>query len=307
MLTPVFLAAPSTVGAPPVAPAAFPGLKGVRWEAWDGVTWDLLDPAAGTFLAGEVRGLTMPTGTRYTTSSPAVAGTSDLGEHVDEREAFWPLFVWHDGGSQAWIERDRAFWRGLRRGKFGSWVVVHPDGTERRLRCRFVDDGGHSYPVDPTRKGWALYGVTLVAPMPYWQGTPVVRSFKAADPVEFFQADGLHISPGSHIDSASIPNDGDVEGWLVWTITGPTTSVSVGVGGDLVEVPFPLAAGESLTIDTHPTAQTAIDHTGADRTDELGAVDFAPVEPGERVDLDITVVGTGYVTATLTPLYERAW
>lgn len=308
MLTPVFLAAPTLTGTPPVVPAYWPGLKGIRWEAWDGIAWDLLHPEAGTFLIEGVRGLTMPPATRHTTTSPAVAGTDDSDDdHVGERDVFLPLFVYSDGGSQAWVERDRKLWRGFRRRKYGWLVVVHPDGTERRLRCKFVDDGGHSYPVDPTRKGWALYGITLVAPQPYWQGAPVVRSWKPVDPVEFFQADGLHISPASRIDTATIDNPGDVEAWLVWTIHGPTTTVAVGVDGRVVEVPFALAEGESLTIDTHPTAQTAIDGTGADRSDELGAVDFAAVEPDDRVALDITLVGTGFVSAALTPLYERAW
>lgn len=309
MLTPVFLAAPTlTGGLPDVAPASWPGLREVRWEAWDGTAWDLLDPQAGTFLVEGVRGLTMPPATRHTTESPAVAGTDDSDDdHVGEREVFLPLFVYSDAGSQAWVERDRAFWRGLRRRKYGWLVVVHPDGTERRLRCKFVDDGSHAFPVDPTRRGWALYGITLVAPQPYWQGAPVVRSWKAGEPVEFFQADGLHIAPASRIDTATIDNDGDVEAWPVWTIHGPTSSVTVGVDARVVEVPFTLAEGESLVIDTHPTVQTAADHAGADRTGELGAVDFAAVEPGDRVALDITLVGTGYVSASLTPLYERAW
>lgn len=330
----IFLAGPAPAPPSSVPVADFPGLEGIRWEAWDGSTWDLLTPSSGAFLVPGVRGLTTPPATRHTSESPAVAGTRDLGDHVGEREVFWPVYLYSDEGSQAWIERDRAFWRGLRRGRFGWWVVTHPDGTERRLRCRFLNDGGHTYAVDPTRRGWALYGITLVAPQPYWEGAPIVRSWDNGDPVEFFQEDGLHIAPGSRMGNARIPNPGDVEAWLRYTVHGPSTSASVGVDGDLVEVPFVVDASKWVVIDTHPTRQTAIeidaapprpegeppmtaadieqwitDHLplGVDRTGELGATDFAPVAADTTADLDLNLVGAGMVTASLIPLYERAW
>jgi hypothetical protein len=161
--------------------------------------------------------------------------------------------------------------------------------------------------------GWASYGITLVAEQPFWEGPAVTRAWQASEPVPFIgggpsnPTGGLYISSGSTLGSASMPNPGDEPAWPVWLIHGPTVSVSVGVGGRVIEVPFPLAEGEQLLIDTAPTAQTAIDSDGVERTAELGQVEFAPVPPGESVDLSLTMVGQGVVEAAITPLWHRAW
>jgi hypothetical protein len=310
MPAPVFLAAPSSASPAPVPAFSFPGISGMRWEAWDGSVWDLLS-RDGVFLSEGVRGLSMPPVTRHTSTAPGLPGSRNRGHRIEEREVFWPVFLHSDVSSQAWIEYDRAFWRTLHPEREGAWVVVHPDGTERRLRLSFVDDGGHSFAADPSRRGWELYGVTLVACRPFWEGAPVVRAWKAAAPVPFFDSLGspvFRISSGSTVATAEIRNDGDVEAWPVWTITGPTTEpTSVGVAGRKIEVPFLLADGQTLTIDTRPDRQTAIDGTGADRTPDLGAAEFAPVPDGGVASLAISLAGAGSVAASLTPLYFRAW
>jgi hypothetical protein len=303
----IFLAAPSATPEPPAPVISRTGLAGMRWEAWDGTTWDLLDPS-GAFLKEGVRGLAMPPITRQTSDSPR--GTRHRGHYVGERSVFWPLFLYADGTSQAWVDFDRQWWRGMRPNRLGRWVVTQPDGTERSIQLRYDGGGDQAFEADPSRQGWALYGVDLVAEQPMWQGTPIVRSWKNQDPVPFFGADGkLHIASGSTTGSARVSNDGDVEAWPVWTITGPTNGVtSVGVDGHLVEVPFELADGEVLRIDTDPEVQTAVMEDGTDRTDDLGAVDFAPIpDTDQPVRLDISLVGAGSVAASVTPLYYRAW
>lgn len=116
-----------------------------------------------------------------------------------------------------------------------------------------------------------------------------------------------YIGSGQSIANATMSNPGDVAAWPVWTVNGPFTSAEVGVDGRKVVVPFAMLAGESLTIDTAPSAQTAIDHTGAERTASLGAADFAPIEPGESVALSLSLVGAGSISASLQPLHFRAW
>lgn len=305
----VFLA---PAGPPPVAsaqvaaPSPWYGL-GHRWLGWDDSVWDLSDWRSGAFLTGGgVRGLTMPEFARHTSRSASIPGARYRGHVEGEREAFWPLYLYADDGSQAWVERDRAFWRTLQPGRTGQWEVRHPDGGSRRLRLRLVDDGQHAWVRDPVKFGWALYGITLVAEQPFWEGDPVVRSWAGAgEPGNF----PWTIARGNTLASASMPNPGDVDAWPVWTVHGPVTSVTVGVGGRLITAPIELAEGEWLRIDPRPgpRGKSAYDSSGARRTPELTVREFEPVPPGESVPLSLAMTGTGRVEASLTPLWYRAW
>lgn len=306
-----FLAAASAPRAPLPTVSAWGRLK-VTWTGWDGTVWDLSHPfgESGVFLTkGGTRGLHMPPVQRYSDSSPGAQGSHWRGFRAEERDVFWPLYLYSEVGSEHWVAVDRAFWATMRPDKTGVWSVTTPGGGTRTLRCRWVG-GDDSSTHDPTHYGWAVYGVNLVAEQPYWEGKPDRRTWKTANGVDFFNAAAappFRISPGSTLASARMRNPGDVEAYPVWTVTGPTTSVEVGVGGRIIEVPIELGEGETLTIDTRPTEQYAWDQSGADRTSDLGAVDFAPIEPGASVELSLDMVGTGSVSAEITPLYYRAW
>lgn len=291
-------------------PVAAPGGLTMSWTGWDGSVWDLADSSvSGVVMGPGVRGLGAPPSQRFSTSSPAVAGSRFRGSRVLEREVFWPLSVLADTGL-GWVDRDSAFWRTLRVDAPGSWAVTSPGGTTRTLRCRLADVD-EEFVVDPTRHGWASYGVHLVADDdPFWSGAPLVRSFSPGSPVDFFDPAGsppFHISAGNLLATATLDNPGDVDAFPIWRVDGPTTSVTVGVDGRNIVIPITVAGGASLTVDTRPQAQTAIRSDGTDVTASLGAVDFAAVPPGAVVPLSLSMVGTGTVTATLQPRYFRAW
>lgn len=293
-----------------VAASAPAGGLSMSWTGWDGSVWDLSQPeVSGLFLGAQARGLGAPDADRFSTVSPALAGSRHRGSRILEREVFWPLHILGDPGS-AWVGRDGAFWRTMRPDAPGVWSVTGPDGSTRSLTCRWVSTED-SFLMDPTRVGWASYGVYLVADEdPYWSGAPVVRSFSPGEPVDFFDPAGsppFHISAGNLLASATVDNPGDVESHPIWRVDGPVTDVEVGVQGRVIEVPIEVAGGESLTIDTSPTAQTAIRSGGEDVTSQLGAVDFAPIPAGDVVPLSLSMVGTGTVTVTLPTRYLRAF
>lgn len=286
----------------------------MTWQSWDGTVWDLTDPAGGLFVTNEgLRGLSFPLVQRYTSSAPTVAGTTWRGFRTDERETFWPVYLFHDAGSEAWMEFDRAFWRSMHPAKTGLWTVYHPNGTTRAVELRFGDDGDHAFTHDPVKSGWEKYGVRCYAEQPYWMGPLVeTETFYAADPVEVFGGPGvLNLMAGSDMSTASITNPGDVESWPVWRITGPFTSLSVGVGDAVVELPGGLGAGESRIIHTRPDLMVMLDGSGADVTDELGgSTEFVPVPAGQDESLTIEMSGGASgasVQAGLQPLYFRAW
>lgn len=314
---------------PPAAPVnPWPGMR-MTWEGWDGSLWDLTDPeTSGVSLQAGVRGLLTPAFRRHTTSSPAVPGARNRGYSTDERSVFWPVKVFQDTGSQAWIDHDAAFWRTFHPERTGVWTVTQPSGKARSLRCRFVEaqDG---LDIDPSLMGWAVYGIGLVAEQPYWTGDVVTREFVPSDPVPFFPGPPFTISEGSLQRSAAIDNPGDEPAYLTWWLNGPTTG-TFGVGARVVDVPFEISEGRTLVLDGSPTARTALEiasppadlalteqltlvqerlRTGAtDRTRELGASSkWGPVPAGTAVPLSVDAVGAGTIRAFLTPQHHRAW
>lgn len=278
------------------------------WTGWDGSVWELTDPASPVRLKQGVRGLGMPPVQRYVSRGAQIAGSRWRGQVTDERHVFWPIAV-AVAGDVSWRDVDADFWATMDPDRQGVWTVEHDDGTSRLLRCRFESDGDHTFTSDPTTGAkHVVYGLTLVAEQPFWEGERVVREFTAAAPVSFF-APGVvfRLDSGSTVSTATVDNPGDVPAWPLYVQRGPMTSAAVGLDGRLVEVPFPLSSGESLTVNTDPQAQTAIDGNGADRTSELGTVEFAPVPAGSSVALTITIVGSGgTASAALTPLHRRA-
>lgn len=316
---------------PPTATAPVWSGLDMRWVA-KGTEWPLTNPETGIGLMPGIRGLGSPAGQRYATSSPAVAGSRFEGLNTLDREVFWPLTVWHDGGSVEWMKRDRAFWRTMDPTDTGLWVVTHPDGAERSLRVRFVSDGDKASTHDPMMKGWDTYGITLVAEQPFWVGEPVVNSFIGqVPPLPFFEPDGpqvVNIASSYSAANARMDNPGDVESYPRWYIDGETVAVTVGVNGVTVNVPFTVPAGQCLVIESDPDliGATLYDVTvgGAskkpsarivgvdlinpvDMSADLGEADFAAIPPGAQVPLSLEITGSGAVEVLLPTLYRRAW
>lgn len=289
------------------------GLAAMTWTGWDGTEWDLLGENGGVFLTRDgVRGLHMPRVDRYTNVSPALAGSRWRGSRTLEREVFWPLFIYSDSGSQGWVKYDRAFWRTMHPDKPGTWSVTSAFGETRTLQCRFADDGDMEMTSDPSQRGWDVYPISLIAEQPYWAGPAVTQSWVDGGVVPFFGADGtggppFNISSGNTLSTATMPNPGDVDAYPVWTITGPSTAVSVGVGDKVVEYNAVISPGNTITIDTRPDRLTVVDQDGIDRLSGLGEASFAPIPAGEAVSLSLAMTGTGSVSAALQPLYFRAF
>lgn len=307
------------------------------WIGHDGSEWEISDPDSGAFLVkAGVRGLGMPDHERFTTSSPAVHGDLHRGSRVLPREVFWPLYLFHDGGSAEFVGRDRAFWASMSRDRLGTWRVESPDSV-RELRCYFVD-ADDAFERDPTFFGWATYGVRLEAADPFWRSAWVTRTFSNAGggPVDFFNngaAPAFHISSSSQLATSDISNPGDEPSYLVYVLHGPFDSAEVGLGpldtpGPLTSYLEPVEAGQSVVIDTRPsTSSTA--RLIATPTAEPGSLEWeqqvftapgtsafggvgslalnSPLQPGEGRALRLTMVGEGSVTVAHRPPHLRAW
>lgn len=273
----------------------------------------------------------MPSGEHTAIESAGVDGALWRHWHTDPREVFWPLMVWEDTSSQAWLDYDAAFWKTMDPRYPGKWVVTQPNGTQRTLVCRFVSDGGGAGDFAPGAQVWAKYGITLQAEQPYWASPQVTKWFKPSTPVPFIPEGGgppFTISEGSSTASARVANKGDIDSSATWWITD-VTSIVVGAGTKTIVVPFAVDDDRLLVIDTNPDALSAIEidlyppditeegkeawvtahlPDGLDRTPELGAAtQFGAIPSGKFVDLTIAMVGTGSVRVAFTPLHWRAW
>ncbi|MFF2631954.1 hypothetical protein ACFVR6_03635 [Microbacterium sp. NPDC058021] len=304
MSFPVMLASPP-VGDAPVTPFEVEQLSLV-WEGPDGTRWDLRDQAGGIVMTGDgVEGLHNPIITKFSSKSRAVPGKRARGWRAESRDVFWPLFIWADGSNE-WSERVNEFLSSIHPDRAGTWRV-RARGIERTLRCTGVFTDSLPLRADPLQRGWALYPVALEAEQPYWAGEVVRRGpWAAPDPRAFFPGPPLTISSSSAFGSASIPNQGDVEAWGVWTLTGPLSDVVLGVGDKLIHLPFSLSAGQVLVIDTDPRRPTAT-LDGANWTRQLGLQEYAAVPPGQSVPLHLEATGAGQVTFDLVPLFFRAF
>lgn len=322
---------------PPATEAPSWGSMLMTWTGWDGTEWVVSDRSAGAVLLAGVRGMNVPPTTRYTGISPAVPGSSFKGISTGEREVFWPIKIFHGDGSKEWVLRDRAFWKTLDPERPGVWTVMDPFGAKRSLTMRFDNDGGQAFDILPSLVGWAHYGLTFVAEQPYWVGEPSVQSWKPPVSSPFFNTDGpalVNIDSGYTVDTAAMDNPGDVDSYPTWFLDGEISSASVGVGSLIVDVPFSIAAGKCVVINSDPKdlGCTMYDISAAemakepkyrkrpsdriigvdllnpvDRSADLGPADFGAIPPGQNVPLSITLNGTGIIEAYLPSLYRRSW
>lgn len=281
----------------------------VIWIGADGSVWDLGTGAGGAVLQRSgTEGLHDPVITEYSSTSRVVPGDRPRGWRTEPREVFWPVLVYSHESSAEWKGRYRAFFASIHPENPGRWRVGH-DGEFRELKLTGVYRAGHAFQHDPLILGWEKFPVTLKAHQPYWEGEPLeLGPWRQPETGPFFAPAGspdFFISSSTEIGRAHIANPGDVDAWLVWKAVGPLSDIEIGIGDAVASIPFNLAAGEVLIIDTDPRNQSGT-LNGVDVTKPLGLLPYGSIPPGSDVEVHVEAGGTGEISATLTPLYFRA-
>jgi hypothetical protein len=284
----------------------------ITWEGADGSVWNLTSPASAVRLGPGIRGLEAVNPERWVSDSPGLAGNRYRGHRVPAREVFLPVYVYGQGSTD-WLTVRNLWDHSLSEDSEGVLSVVCGDRT-RTLPCRWVKSE-QGWTRDPLAAGKSAIGEYFEAAGSYWQSEPITRSWYDANEQDFFVQPGegggvFFITRSNKLSTAKIDNPGDVPAWPVWTLAGPFATAQVGIGANIIEIPFALALGETLTIDTRPENQSAIDGTGASRELDLGTAIFAPIPADTNVTLAISATGMGEgfsIRASLTPLYKRAW
>ena len=301
-MTALVFAAPYTPPPPPVP--VWVGYN-MTWTGPSGARWRL-DGSQGVALVKEgLVGLHFPQYERFTSESPSTAGARHRGSRAKERAVEWNILTYADGASNEWLEIDRAFWDSLDVDEPGVWEVTDLRGRTLSLECRLNPTSDHSFDQDPSKGGWGLYQVQLVASRPFWTAPPVEKSWRKSDPVEFFDpaGNGVHISSGASLVNTSMTNPGDVAASILWTFEGPLDPTTVTVDGGAFTTPE-IPEGSTLVVDTDPEELTAF-LDGEDVSGEVDPFDPHPLPKGSNVPVSIETDGFGTVTARLTPLQRR--
>lgn len=153
------------------------------------------------------------------------------------------------------------------------FTVTQPDGTKRSLTLRA--DPGPLFTAQQSNNWNIRETLSFVAFDPIWYGpdaTALVLSgsnptdlvFPITFPIKF-GASGLFFT-------TSITYAGTWKTYPIITLTGPYTTATItnATTGISVFMTFPIAAGETRTLDLTPGAQSVVDGSGNDAFDELG-------------------------------------
>ena len=300
---------PIVFGAPlaaPVIPAPTLVPRKMTWTGFDGSVWDLSATDGPMVMAPGVKGLHMPPFNVFQSSTPLVPGVELTGYEIPARSVYWPINFYSESVDE-WQATYAGFFNSIHPVEPGVWRVGEDDDA-RELPLTGVFDGSLAFQNDPFVLGWALIGVELFAPRPLWRGQAKRVPFTLGTGTAFIGESGgppFHIEKATSFARAQIENVGDEPAYITWTLQGPLTDVTVGVGGALVDVPD-IADGDVLVIDTDPASQYAT-LNGADFNESLGFQVFAPVPGNSKSGLSIAAAGTGTVEAALVPLFWRAF
>lgn len=289
------------------------------WIAPDGEVWPLMAPDSGVVTMSDgVSGLGAAA-ISITTDDRARGGVRVRHVQAGERAITWPLYVYgadHMAFTTLWRRVASAFTSTSRLGP-GTLEIARPDGSARRVQAYYQSgfDGSGKQGYGITSDYCVL---TLMCEDPYWtSATPVRIHREYGVPVDY-QVPYPTLSSGQVLGATTITNDGDVEAWPDWVITGPSSGITatnttrgeaftldpnataVGHGN--------LAEGEQVTIRTDPPQVRGPD--GSNWTGALswpGAV-LWPMDPGQSaVDFNLAGAGPGSaVDLTYYPRYETA-
>ncbi len=295
----------------------------ITWQGTDGSVWDLRSGPVRTTTAG-IRGMSMPNVEYLTQETALLDGQRTYGYKLKPRDVFLPLrFRTLDvTGVQ------RAFWRSVEPGKFGTLTVddgagdLDGDRTEhqRHIRLKFKDDGGLVHILDPSILHNPI-GLTMTADDPWWYGPDHLVLFGDQGPESNFFGGGAGYGPPFIITSANtsgeevVSNPGDVEAWPVWLFAGESTGFDAEVNGYPVSGSILVEAGQLLTVDTDPLVQTAMLTGGGlpssaddgNRTDQLVDVEFERIPSGAGATIKVVSNGPGLTSMRLRPRYFRAF
>jgi hypothetical protein len=295
----------------------------VLWTGADGSDWDITDWRSTVQLVS-LDGLGLPSFNQQFALSGARDGRRYEGTTFNQATLTLTVSVGdldpvpgrrRRRNGDEWRELDRAWRKSVSPTQTGVLSIITGAGT-RRIRLRLDQPTVMPPGQDPGLLGEARYSHILTADeQPWWEGDPIPAEFsQGAAPQPFFGgSDGsvlLYISESNQLASATLANPGDREAYPLWWARGPFTSAVLGIGDQVVTIPFSRAAGEYVYVNS--AEETITDANGVSLWPLMGFTDptFAPIPPGESIALVTSLNdpdATSAVGVSITPLYEGPW
>jgi hypothetical protein len=272
-----------------------------------------IDPAGVTTtldVEWEVKGRFMPKIESKFDEVPGQSGGIPRDTRHGIRE--FVVVVWQAAGSEAALRTAlRSFVRTMDpvRGS-GTLRVTSPVGDQREIVCQYAtgldldetlgDNSGPDFQKIP---------LGFIAHDPYWYAvSPVAETFTLGTPAVFFPVFPAYFSPSSIIASDTVINDGDLEAWPVWTITGPGAEIrltNTTTGEFIYLEDNTLGVGEALTIDTRFTKKTLTLQDGTSVFDWLSLDSTLwAIEPG-TTEISLAMTNSTASSGLTVSYYSR--
>ena len=304
------LVKPVTVPAPiPVHPVPL----GLTYVDPDGQVWPLSDRDSGV-VATACAGISGPQPSLTAVSLPG-GGAIPQFYRPTSRPVVVGVFVEAatQGEFLALMDRwARALWN-ERNGEPapGTLIVARPDGTSRQIPV-ICTDGADQSDDDRTKTGptWSSFALTLQALDPLWaDGTATQLEFGVYTAAGVPPMPPVELAPPTLLGQTEVVNTGDADSYPVWTITGPgQPTITNNTTGRSFGLDVTLGSAETVTVDTRPTMQSAVDGDGDDRWSDLvksSPRDLWPLVPGLN-ELNLSLVGSGTGSKVVLS-YTRRW
>lgn len=237
----------------PAQPAPTVGTLRATWLAPDGTVWSLCDRSLPWITLATWSSVTGAAPIQLTTDDHPRGGARIRHIQPMPRVMIWPVRVsapTHLEFVAAVRQIAGAFTQTRRLGP-GTIRISRPDGTSREIEAHY-EAGISGEPGQSVVRD--LFAMSLFCEDPYWRDvtpTVVARAFSA--PLNYYDP-YASISSGQVLGETTIANDGDVEAWPSWTITGPMTQLAATnhTTGEAFVLDATLLASQVATITTDP-------------------------------------------------------
>lgn len=283
--------------------------SGIDW-AFDGTT--------GYWEGPGKKGFHGTTYQHYRDESPMVSGAFWRGVRALPRELFLPIVI-RDVNRDQLLAKRRALVKALSPVNGNECVIASswPDGSIRRIRCRYVDgfdageQGPGEYGVTVMR-----YGLRFIADDPYFYGDEITEQYSLAPqtrtelPIPGTDTFYEVVSTPLLAAGSVIFNAGDVDAYPVWQFIGPFTQIIAEneTSGKTFTILYTAATStNTLSLVTEPGQSYLVDETGVNKWDSLVAgYQLWPLVSGNNI-VNITLTGPttdSIAILTYNPLYE---
>lgn len=175
-------------------------------------------------------------------------------------------------------------------------LATYSDGTAYDIEVHYSGGAETTFGAEGSLT-FCQWGLSLQCPDPFWTSTNAVSFSLSADGTTkglLPELDRLLVKSSQVIGSTAVNNPGDVAAYPTWVIDGPSTAVSITLGGIGFTYNETTIAGNKITIDTKTASVT--NGSGVNKYAYLGtAPKLFSLPPGTST-VAISVTGSSTTT-----------